>query len=222
MSSFVYQLFWWCMRQTNTNHVESDGPASVKVWDRFLRFFHWTLVLGFATAFISGEVRASTLHVLVGYVLCVLLVARVYWGFKGSEYSRFRSFIFPVSEAFAYLRSMLKGNPKHYYGHNPAGALMVFTMFGLLAMIFVSGLLTLGTIDFEGPLVFLANRVSDEASYAFRHLHEFLPPVALGLVLLHLLGVLVGSIQHKENLVRAMLTGKKTPPSQSDSDHKNK
>jgi cytochrome b len=98
---------------------------------------------------------------------------------------------------------------------------MVFTMFGLLAVIFISGLLTLGTIDFEGPLLFLANRVSDETSYVFRHLHEFLPPVALGLVALHLLGVLVGSIQHKENLVSAMLTGKKSPPSHPHPIHKN-
>ena len=202
--------------QQEADKIES-GTDSVKVWDRFLRFFHWTLALCFATAFISGEVHASTIHVLVGYVLCVLLAARVYWGFKGSEYARFRAFIFPVSEALEYLRSMLKGNPRHYFGHNPAGALMVFTMFGLLALIFVSGLLTLGTIDFEGPLVFLANSVSDDLSYVFRHLHEFLPPVALGLVVLHLLGVLVGSIQHKENLVRAMLTGKKSPPSHSKS-----
>ena len=192
----------------------------MKVWDRFLRFFHWTLVLCFAAAFISGEVHASAIHVLAGYVLCVLLAARMYWGFHGSEYARFRAFIFPVSEAVDYLRSMLKGNPRHYYGHNPAGALMVFAMFGLLALIFVSGLLSLGTIDFEGPLAFLANNVSDDMSYAFRHLHEFLPPVALALVLLHLLGVLVGSIQHKENLVRAMLTGKKLHPSHSNSNHK--
>jgi cytochrome b len=188
---------------------------SVKVWDRFLRFFHWTLALCFAISFFSGELHASTLHVLVGYVLCALLAARVYWGFKGSEYARFRSFIYPLSEALAYLRSMLKGNPRHYVGHNPAGALMVFTMFGLLGAIFVSGLLTLGTIDFEGPLRFLANHVSDDASYAFRHLHKLLPPLALGLVLLHLLGVVVGSIQHKENLARAMLTGRKRSPSPS-------
>jgi cytochrome b len=74
--------------------------------------------------------------------------------------------------------------------------------------------LTLGTIDFEGPLEFLANRVSDGTSYAFRDLHKILPDIALALVALHLLGVLVGSIQHKENLVRAMLTGKKKSPSQ--------
>lgn len=209
------------MQQAHTNQVADAGAAHVKVWDRFLRFFHWTLVLCFTTAFISGEVHLSTIHELVGYVLCVLLAARLYWGFRGSEYARFRAFIFPVGEAVSYLRSMLKGDPQHYYGHNPAGALMVFTMFGLLAVIFLSGLLTLGTIDFGGPLAFLANRVSDDASYVFRHVHEFLPNVALGLVVLHLLGVVVGSIQHKENLVRAMLTGKKSPPLQSESSNQN-
>ena len=210
------------MQQTNSNQDGANVSGTVKVWDRFLRFFHWSLVLCFATSFISGEVHASGIHELVGYVLCLLLAARVYWGFKGGEYARFRAFIFPISEVLSYLRSMLKGNPRHYYGHNPAGALMVFTLLGVLAVIFASGFLSLGTIDFEGPLVFLANRVSDETSYAFRHLHGFLTHAVLVLVLLHLLGVLVGSIQHKENLVRAMLTGRKSPPSQTDSDHKNK
>ncbi len=209
------------MQQTNKNQIVAESATSVKVWDRFLRFFHWSLVLCFATAYISGEVHASTLHELVGYALCALLAARVYWGFKGGEYARFRAFIFPVSETLAYVRSMFKGNPQHYFGHNPAGALMVFTMFGLLAVIYLSGFLTLGTIDFEGPLVFLANRVSDEASYVFRHLHEFLTHAALILVVLHLVGVWVGSVQHKENLVKAMLTGKKLSPTQSDSNQNN-
>ncbi|MBI5889128.1 MAG: cytochrome b/b6 domain-containing protein [Nitrosomonadales bacterium] len=210
------------MNQTKSSRVEPHETATVQVWDRFLRFFHWTLALCFATAYISGEVHASTLHEWVGYLLCILLAARVYWGFRGGEFARFRSFLFPPGETLAYGRAMLKGNPKHYFGHNPAGALMVFAMFGLLAAIFASGLLTLGTIDFEGPLVFLANRVSDEASYLFGDLHEFLTHAALVLVLLHLVGVLVGSLQHRENLVRAMLTGKKKIPSQFDSNHKNK
>jgi cytochrome b len=209
------------MQQTDTDHVGSDETASVKVWDLFIRCFHWTMVMGFATAYISGEVHASKIHVVVGYGLCVLLAARVFWGFKGSEYARFRSFIFPVSELRAYVRAMFKGHPKHYFGHNPAGALMVFALIGFLALLFTSGLLTLGTIDFEGPLEFLANQVSDETSYAFRHLHEFLPAVGLVLVFLHVLGVIAGSIQHNENLVRAMLTGKKKSLSLSSSSNQN-
>ncbi len=211
----------WRMQQTNTDRIENHESATVTVWDRFVRVFHWGTVLGFATAFVSGEIHASTIHVLVGYALCVLLAARVYWGFKGSEYARFRSFMFSLSEALAYARSILQGHPKSFLGHNPAGALMVFALMGLLALLFVSGLLTLGTIDFEGPLMFLANRVSDDASYVFRHLHKFLPIVGLVLVLLHVLGVVVASFQHNENLVRAMLTGKKKSLSLSTNQNEN-
>ncbi len=199
------------MQQTDRNRIE-DGKT-VKVWDLFIRFFHWTLVLGCVTAFISGEVHASEIHVLTGYALCALLVARVYWGFKGRGYARFRSFIFPVSETLAYVRSMFGKHPcKHYFGHNPAGALMVFTLLGLLSSLLVTGLVTLAAIDFEGPLVFLANLLSDETSYAFHHVHEFLSTVGLVLVAFHLMGVVGGSIQHNENLVRAMVTGKKELP----------
>ncbi|MFA5372503.1 MAG: cytochrome B, partial [Sideroxydans sp.] len=75
--------------------------------------------------------------------------------------------------------------------------------------IFVSGLITLAVIDYEGPLLFLANRVSDGTAYLFRRAHDFFVDVALLLIPLHLLGVIAGSIQHKENLVRAMVTGMK-------------
>lgn len=214
-----------CSTETIKKRMQKESDKiervtmSVRVWDRFIRVFHWTMALGFAAAFISGEMRAMTLHVLIGYVLCVLLLARLYWGFRGSEYARFRSFIFPLGETHTYVRGMFKGDIPHYLGHNPAGALMVFATLGLLAAIFVSGLLTLAAIDYEGPLLFLANRVSDETSYAFRRIHEFLPIVGLVLVALHILGVVVGSIQHKENLVRAMLTGKKKTNTPSKSTH---
>jgi len=206
------------MQQTNKNHAQDTKAVTVKVWDRFIRFFHWSLALGFAAAFISGELHAAAIHVLVGYALCALLMARTYWGFKGSEYARFSSFVFPFSETLVYMRSMLKGHPRHYSGHNPAGALMVFALLGLLALILATGLLTLGTIDYEGPLEFLANRVSDETSYTFHHIHELIPNIGLVAVALHLLGVVVGSIQHNENLVRAMITGRKQLPARSSPD----
>lgn len=201
------------MQQENGNiKHETHG---VMVWDRFIRMFHWTLAAGFVCAFISGEVGADALHVWLGYLLCVLLALRLYWGFRGSEYARFRSFFFSPGETLAYVRGMFAGQPKHYFGHNPAGALMVFAMLLLLILIILSGLLTLAAIDYEGPLLFLANRVSDEASYAFRDIHGLLPILGLVLAVLHLAGVAAGSIQHRENLVKAMLTGKKkthTPP----------
>jgi cytochrome b len=187
----------------------SDKVQSITVWDIPTRLFHWTLVLSFISAYLTAEFHIGFLHTLIGYFLCGLLAARLVWGFAGNRYARFSSFIFSPQETLTYLRAMLRNNPKHYLGHNPAGALMVFALLGLLALIFLTGLLSLGTIDYEGPFVFLANSVDDQISYALHDLHGWLVNCALLLIPLHLLGVVAGSIQHKENLARAMVTGKK-------------
>jgi cytochrome b len=167
------------------------------------------LVISFAAAYLTAEFHFGYFHSLIGYFLCFLLLARLVLGFTGNQYARFQSFIFSPLETKEYLRAMLKNNPRHYLGHNPAGALMVFVLLGLLLTILLSGLITLAAIDYEGPLLFLANLLSDEASYAFRHLHRWLINLALVMITLHLIGVVAGSVQHKENLVRAMITGKK-------------
>lgn len=200
-------------------HKNDDTPTpyndTVKVWDLFIRLFHWTLVAGFATAYISGEFYASEIHVLAGYALCILLIVRIYWGFMGGRYARFSSFFFSVGETLAYVRSMFTGHSKHYLGHNPAGAMMVFTLLCILTALLTTGLATLSAIDFEGPLLFIANRIGDETAYTFRSLHELLSNIALTLVAFHIGGAILGSIQHRENLVKAMFTGKKAaPPSQ--------
>jgi cytochrome b len=186
-----------------------DNAETVKVWDLPVRLFHWSLVLGFTSAYLTAEFHIGFLHTLIGYFLCGLVLARIVWGFAGNEYARFRSFIFSPAETIAYVRSLRSGKPIHYFGHNPAGALMVFALLGMLALIFLSGLTTLAVIDFEGPLLFLINYFDDNTSYAVRHLHGWLVDAALILIPLHLLGVVSGTIQHKENLVRAMITGKK-------------
>jgi cytochrome b len=191
----------------------------VSVWDVPTRLFHWTLVLSFTAAYFTAEFHHGYLHTLIGYFLCLLLVARVFWGFAGNQYARFKSFIFSPQETIAYLRAMVQNNPRYYFGHNPAGALMVFALLVLLALIILTGLVTLAVIDFEGPLLFLIDYFSDEASYAVRHLHGWLIDIALVMIPLHLLGVAAGSVQHKENLVRAMVTGKKKNISSGISGH---
>lgn len=187
----------------------SINAKNVKVWDAPLRLFHWILVLSFTLAYLTAEFHVGFIHVWIGYFLIALLVARVTWGFVGSQYSRFKSFIFTPAETLEYVKSMVQNNTKHYYGHNPAGALMVFALLALLTLIFLSGLVTLAVIDFEGPLLFLLDYFDDNMSYAAKELHGLLIDFALVLIPLHLLGVVAGSIQHKENLARAMVTGLK-------------
>jgi cytochrome b len=205
------------MQRTDIKIADSD--THVKVWDLPVRLFHWTLVAGFVAAYLTAKFHQGDLHILIGYALCFLLVARLLWGFFGSHYSRFHSFVFSHEETMEYLRSMLDGRPPHHFGHNPAGALMVFALLAMLALIFVTGLMTLAVIDFEGPLLVLIHYVDDETSYAIRHFHEFLSNVVLAMIVLHLIGVVAGSIQHKENLVRAMVTGKKANPSHAASEN---
>lgn len=183
--------------------------VQVKVWDVPVRVFHWALVTGFVAAYLSAEMHKMVVHVWVGYALVTLLLFRVVWGFTGNRYARFKSFIFTPQETQAYVRAIRSGHARHYYGHNPAGALMVFALLALLLAIFGAGLVTLAVIDFEGPLLFLANDVSDETAYLFRDAHDWMVNIALLLIPLHLLGVVSGSLQHKENLVRAMVTGMK-------------
>jgi cytochrome b len=185
------------------------NSENIKVWDVPVRLFHWTLVLGFTLAYLTAEFHVGFVHVWIGYFLVALLVARVGWGFVGSQYARFSSFTFSPLETLTYVKSLAKNNPKHYLGHNPAGALMVFALLTLLALIFISGLVTLAVIDFEGPFLFLLDYFDDNMSYAAKEIHGLLIDAALVLVPLHLLGVVAGSIQHKENLARAMVTGMK-------------
>jgi len=187
----------------------SNEAQAVKVWDIPTRLFHWTLVLSFTLAYFSAEFHIGFIHTLIGYFLCGLLVARLIWGFVGNKYARFSSFIFSPQETLSYVRDMRQNTPKHYFGHNPAGALMVFALLGLLLLILLSGLFTLASIDFEGPLLFLTGGFDDATSYLMHDVHGWLVDLALILIPLHLLGVAAGSIQHKENLVRAMFTGKK-------------
>jgi len=196
------------MQQNDTDQaLRSD--QQIIVWDGLIRLFHWTLVLGVVTAWLSAKFRLGHLHVLIGYFLIGTLAVRLVWGLCGSRYARFASFIFTPKETVQYLRSLRSKAPRHYPGHNPLGALMVFAVLGLLGLLYLTGLLTLACIDFDGPLVAVTRQIDDQTSYAIHHLHGWLVNVGMVLVGLHLLGVVSGSFAHSENLVKAMLTGKK-------------
>ncbi len=192
----------------------ADSQGQIRVWDAFVRLFHWTLVLLFASAFLTGEFRANEIHLWLGYGVGILLLARLLWGVVGSPYARIRTWLYSPRETLAYLKDSIKGHPKDYAGHNPLGALMVMALILMISVIVTSGLLIAGAIEFEGPLVELTQTMSDARAYALRSLHEIAATFTLLLIALHVLGAIVASIQHHENLIKAMFTGyKKCPPS---------
>ena len=202
--------------QHNRFDIPMQNIQQVKVWDLLIRLFHWLLVSGIAAAYVSAKYRFGELHTIIGYALIALLTLRIFWGIAGSKYARFGSFIFSMRETLDYLRSIPSGSPRHYLGHNPAGALMVFALMGLLALLFLTGLLTLAAIDFDGPFAAIALSVDDQTSYLFHHLHVWLVDVGMVLVGVHILGVISGSFQHKENLIKAMFTGEKDIPASTE------
>ena len=181
----------------------------IRVWDLFVRTFHWSLVICFVVAYLSGEFSIMQLHLVIGYAITALIFSRVLWGFVGSPYARFKQFVYGPKPVAAYIFSIVKNKPDHFIGHNPAGGAMVVALLILLSFLVLTGFITLALIDFEGPLVDVLINVSDDRSYWFQNMHHLLVDGTLILVLLHILGVLAASKQHNENLIKSMFTGYK-------------
>lgn len=164
----------------------------ILIWDTPTRVFHWLQVISFVGAYLTAESeRNRDIHLAFGYILLGLIVFRLLWGFIGTRYARFSSFLFNPGEIIAYLLSLFKNQPKHYLGHNPAGSVSVWLLLAMGLFICVTGVMAL----------------QDDASDAVIKMHGVATDIMLVVILLHLLGVLMSSIMHRENLARSMVTG---------------
>lgn len=181
--------------ETAETSVAATPTARTLVWDAPVRVFHWLLALSFAGAYITAESESwRLLHVTLGYTLAGLVVFRVLWGLVGTRYARFSSFVRGPRAVAAYLRAMVRGRPEHHLGHNPAGALAIVALLGLAALIAATGWAT----------------YNDVGGGWLEDLHELAANTMLAVVGLHIVGVMAASWLHRENLVRAMVTGYKT------------
>ena len=162
---------------------------TVKVWDLPIRFFHWSIALAFTIAWITSESESyRDIHFLSGYFLMSMMSLRIIYGFIGSKYAKFNNFIKP-SNIIPYIKNI---KTTHYLGHNPIGALgVLFLIFGILATTIVG------------------HYLSYEEKEILEELHEFLASATLTVVFIHILGVIISSKIHKENLPKSMITGNK-------------
>ena len=149
----------------------TSRPASTLVWDPVVRFGHWALVAAFAVAYLSAEEEAGgpdPLHVWGGYVVGVLVVLRVVWGFVGSRHARFSDFVRSPIVALAYFRDLLYSRARRYVGHSPAGGAMVIALLVCLAATVATGLIAYGE-ESKGPLAVImvtdANANGNEAGH---------------------------------------------------------
>jgi len=174
----------------------NDATASrtILVWDLPLRVFHWLLAGSFAAAFATGDAdRWRDVHAQLGYTIIALVVFRIAWGVFGTRHARFSAFPLAPAAALAYVRSLVAGRPAHHAGHNPAGAVAIYLLLGLALATGLSGLAAYAE---------LGGKWAEEV-------HEALANTMLAVVVVHVAGVVVGSLAHRENLALAMLTGRK-------------
>jgi len=166
----------------------------VKVWDPFIRVFHWSLATLFLVAYATGD-QIETVHIAAGYAIAGLIVLRVIWGFVGPHHARFRNFMRRPRETIAYLRDVVLFRAPRCLGHNPAGGAMIVALLITLTGTCITGYLM--TTD-----AFWGSQLVEDS-------HKYLAYLTMGFVVLHVIGVLLASFEHRENLIQSMITGYK-------------
>ena len=181
---------------------QADAPAvkhtplvaEVLVWDVPVRVFHWLLVFSVAGAWLSAESeRWRWWHETLGYTTLGLMAFRLVWGWVGTRHARFADFVRSPAVVWAYVLKMVRLRAPRHVGHNPLGAWAVLVLIALTSLTGVSGWL-IANGDAPGWL--------EEA-------HELAANALMATIAVHVLGVLFSGWLHRENLVRAMLTGRK-------------
>lgn len=181
-----------------------DATKTTTVWDPALRLCHWTLAAAFTTAWLSEH--DYELHRVSGYAVLALVVFRIAWGFVGTRHARFANFVAGPRATLSYLRAIARNTAPRHLGHNPAGAAMVVALLATLLVITVSGIALDAAENRAGPLA--ATRLYYHTDL-IATVHEQATHACLVLIALHLAGVALACRQHRENLVRAMITGRK-------------
>ncbi|MFO1424776.1 MAG: cytochrome b/b6 domain-containing protein [Candidatus Competibacteraceae bacterium] len=193
----------------------------ITIWDPLVRLFHWTLVIAFTLAYLSqgepfeelqdrldGE-WLQTLHVWAGYTIAGLLLFRLFWGFAGSRHARFADFVRGPRETLRYVKDVLALRAPRHLGHNPAGGAMIVILLVSLSGTVIAGLMLYGADKGLGPFAGLLLDSSEATIHFIKEVHEFIANFTLLLVVGHLVGVIWESLLHRENLARAMITGRK-------------
>jgi cytochrome b len=195
-------------------------------------------VIFFTLAYFTGD-EDNQLHIYSGYAVLGLVVFRILWGFIGPRYARFSDFIYRPGTVIEYLKRLKSSSPQRYIGHTPPGGWMILALLVSLLITSVTGLQVYG-LEGQGPLAAGATTMTlitsasadedddhdrgrgeaggeqeNESEEEFwEEVHEFFSNLTVLLVVLHIAGVVASSRLHKENLVKAMITGRKSADGQ--------
>lgn len=177
------------------------------VWDLSIRLFHWLLVIGIVTQFVTmkvGDGAYTEWHFRSGFIILGLMLYRLIWGMVGSSTARFRHCLYRPSAVWAYAKELFKRDYNQHIGHNPLGGLSALAMMLLVIMMAVSGLFISDDILWDGPLI---GWVSSDWSDWLHDVHQFGEKLLLVLILLHVFAILYYRFWKRTNLVAPMITG---------------
>ena len=192
------------------NNIQKESssacPHQIRVWDLPTRLFHWLIVIFVIISFATGMVGGNWMsyHLKSGYIILVLLLFRLSWGFLGGRYSRFISFIRGPIAVMRYAITLLREDTPKHLGHNPMGGWSVMAMLAALLLQVSTGLFANDDIATQGPLY---GWVSKATSDWLTGIHIFNKGVILFLIVLHLSAVLFYLLIKHDNLVVSMITG---------------
>ena len=170
------------------------------IWDLNIRIFHLMLIITIIISIISGKFSYFYIHEISGITLFLLILFRIYWGFFGGYYSKFKNFNLNKNFLFNYF----KNKEKKYFGHNPLGSLSIFSIFILILLTSLSGMFSSDDIFFDGPFVKLAPQLVGFFTNIHNTLHYFL----YSLIILHLSAVSYHQFFLKEKIINQMIDGK--------------
>lgn len=216
-----------------------NQKKQIVVWDKFVRVFHWSLVLLVFLAYMTADLKGP-LHKYIGFGVLGLVVIRIFWGFSGTKYALFSNFVCSPVKALNYLKELATGKTTRYIGHNPAAAWMILLLLSSSTIICLTGYAAhttkkgMNSIGFDNTISIVKNayaneekeerhggkhkgrerqndgkRGDSESDSIWSDIHEVSAQFMLILFCLHIVGVAVSSSVHSENLVSAMITGKK-------------
>ena len=183
----------------------------VLVWDIPVRLFHWLLVLCLCGQWFTAEVLedAMEIHFYIGYFTLGLVLFRLIWGFIGTKYAKFTSFVAGPKSMLAYLKGITQRNHVFSVGHNSVGGLLLPAVILLVGLQAISGLFTSDDIFYSGPY---SNSASSEIQQCMQWLHHNIFNILLVIIGLHLLAIFGYLVCLKHNLISPMLNGKKPIP----------
>lgn len=181
---------------------------TVRVWDLFVRVFHWSLVIVIFTALLTED-DLLTVHTIAGYIAGGLIVSRIIWGLVGPKHARFTDFVYSPKTVIAYIKGMASRRSQRYLGHSPAGGAMIIVLMILIALIVITGMAAYGAEENAGPLAAYFADSSRATRSLLGELHEILANMLWVAIIMHVGGVVFSSLAHRENLVRSMISGRK-------------